>query len=256
MKCEHCGKEINCSEFVNKMAEFGANLMAASYYNLLLKQTSEKPKSGASIKIENELYSRTCNWREQGSQFVVERRMIEFRKNTEEEFNKKIKELKKHHIEEIKEATKKARKRQTNTLIDLVTESKKTDTKLASLQDQLEYQSSMASLFARKLQEVLNIIDDFQEEHPEIKVTALRDIKNIIPDECDKWNKKKSNAYLFEYVSRLMEKGFQILIKQDCTLKNYDYKLEIKQDGLLYIFNFADIDGNEFIVTWGELNDK
>lgn len=124
MKCEHCGKEINNSEFINKMAEFGANLMAASYYNLLLKQISEKQKSEVSIKIENDLYSRACNLREQGSQFVVERRMIEFRKNTEEEFNKKIKELKKQHIEEIKEAVKKARKRQTKQNITLVVESK------------------------------------------------------------------------------------------------------------------------------------
>lgn len=134
---------------------------------------------------------------------------------------------------------------------------------IASLQDQLEYQSSMASLFAKKLQEVWNIQDDIidkinnnsEDNYITIEslVKKLQEVKNIIPAECDKWDKKKSTAYLFEYVSRLMEKGFQILIKQDCTLKNYDYKLDIKQEGLLYIFNFADIDGNEFLVKWEDL---
>ena len=129
---------------------------------------------------------------------------------------------------------------------------------IAYLQDQLEYQSSMASLFARKLQEVWNIIDDFQDAHPVIKVTALRDAKNIIPSECDKWDKKESTAYLFEYVSRLMEKGYQILIKQDCTLKNYDYKIELYPEGVCYVFDFSSIsdNDNEFIVLWEDLNDK
>lgn len=114
MKCEHCGKEINASEFVNKMAEFGANLMAASYYNLLQKQIDEKPKSGLSIKIQNELYS------QRQTDTAHLRQIAEIQKD----FDKKIEELKKQHIEEIKEAVKKARKRQTNQNIVLVVESK------------------------------------------------------------------------------------------------------------------------------------
>ncbi len=114
MKCEHCGKEINNSEFINKMAEFGANLMAASYFNLMQKQISEKPTTGVSVKIENSLYS------ERQTNTAHLRQIAELQKD----FDKKIKELKKQHIEEIKEAVKKARKRQTNQNIVLVVESK------------------------------------------------------------------------------------------------------------------------------------
>ena len=114
MKCEHCGKEINASEFVNKMAEFGANLMAASYFNLMQKQISEKPTTGVSVKIENDLYS------ERQTNTSHLRQIVEIQKD----FDKKIKEIKEQHIKEIKEAVEKARKRQTKQNIVLVVESK------------------------------------------------------------------------------------------------------------------------------------
>ena len=138
---------------------------------------------------------------------------------------------------------------------------------IASLQDQLEYQSSMASLFARKLQEVWNMQDDIidkinnnsEDNYITIEsfVKKLQKIKNIIPAECDKWDKKKSTVYFFEYVSKLMEKGYQVLIKQDSTLKNYDYKLELYPEGVCYVFDFSSISDtdNEFIVLWEDLNE-
>lgn len=45
-------------------------------------------------------------------------------------------------------------------------------------------------------------------------VKKLQEVKNIIPVECDKWDKKKSIAYLFEYVSMLMEGGNYDIYKQ------------------------------------------
>lgn len=106
MKCEHCGKEINNSEFINKMAEFGANLMATSYYNLMQKQIEQK--SGLSVKIEGNLYS------ERQTNTIYLRQITELTKKMNEDFDKKIKELKRQHIQEIKEAVKKARERQLN----------------------------------------------------------------------------------------------------------------------------------------------
>lgn len=136
---------------------------------------------------------------------------------------------------------------------------------IASLQDQLEYQSSMASLFAKKLQKVWNMQDDIidkinnnsEDNYITIEsfVKKLQKVKNIIPSECDKWDKKQSIAYLFEYVSKLMDNGYQFLIKQDCTLKNYDYKVELYPEGVCYVFDFSSIDDtdNEFIVLWEDL---
>ena len=135
----------------------------------------------------------------------------------------------------------------------------------ASLQDQLEYQSSMSSLFAKKLQEVWNmqdnIIDKINNNSEDNYITIeslvkkLQEVKNIIPSECDKWDKKQSIAYLFEYVSKLMDNGYKFLIKQDCTLKNYDYKIELYPEGVCYVFDFSSIGDtdNEFIVLWEDL---
>ncbi len=145
MKCKHCGKEMainlkfGISEFVCECgyqtdemailneelqylrkikddyidsdkaleltkltASFASNLMMASYFDFMNKQQAEK-KPDISVKIENDLYSeRQIN--------TAHLRQITELTN---DFDKKIKELKKQHIEEIKEAVEKARKRQT-----------------------------------------------------------------------------------------------------------------------------------------------
>lgn len=105
-------------EITKLTAKFASDLMMASYFDFMSKQQKTEKKPDISVKIENNLYS------ERQTNTAHLRQITELTKKLNDDFDKKIKELKKQHIEEIKEAVKKARKRQTKQNITLVVESK------------------------------------------------------------------------------------------------------------------------------------
>ncbi len=101
-------------EIAKLTANFASNLVMASYFDFMSKQQKTEKKPDISVKIENNLYS------ERQTNTSHLRQIAELTND----FDKKIKELKKQHIKEIKEAVEKARKRQTKQNIDLIIESK------------------------------------------------------------------------------------------------------------------------------------
>ena len=105
-------------EIAKLTAKFASDLMMASYFDFMSKQQKTEKKPDLSVKIEGNLYS------ERQTNTAHLRQITELTKKLNDDFDKKIKELKKQHIEEIKEAVKKARKRQTKQNITLVVESK------------------------------------------------------------------------------------------------------------------------------------
>lgn len=93
-------------EITKLTAKFASDLMMASYFDFMNKQQKTEKKPDLSVKIENDLYSKLR------TNIAHSRQITELTKKMNDDFDKKITELKKQHIKEIKEAVKKARKRQ------------------------------------------------------------------------------------------------------------------------------------------------
>ena len=123
MKCKQCGKEM----MINLKFGISEFICECGYQTDEMAILNEELQYLRKVKedyIDSDKALETAKLTAKIASDLMMASYTELTKKLNDDFDKKIKELKKQHIEEIKEAVKKARKRQTNQNIALVVESK------------------------------------------------------------------------------------------------------------------------------------